>query len=115
MSEGAIGIIVLCVTAIVVSLIVHTFIRRIMLATVVSATIATILFQVLAYLHAGYLDPFFLIAVVVGWCWDCLIAFVIGIPFWLVRKPRSRGHCRRCGYDLTGNVFGVCPECGTPI
>lgn len=23
------------------------------------------------------------------------------------------GHCRRCGYDLTGNVSGVCPECGT--
>jgi hypothetical protein len=20
--------------------------------------------------------------------------------------------CRRCGYDLTGNVSGVCPECG---
>jgi hypothetical protein len=23
------------------------------------------------------------------------------------------GHCRRCGYDLTGNESGVCPECGT--
>ncbi|MBN1342741.1 MAG: hypothetical protein JXQ73_08690 [Phycisphaerae bacterium] len=22
------------------------------------------------------------------------------------------GHCGRCGYDLTGNVSGVCPECG---
>lgn len=22
------------------------------------------------------------------------------------------GHCRKCGYDLTGNVSGVCPECG---
>jgi rubrerythrin len=21
--------------------------------------------------------------------------------------------CRRCGYDLTGNTSGVCPECGT--
>ena len=30
------------------------------------------------------------------------------------RKPR-RGHCRRCDYDLTGNVSGVCPECGTAI
>src|SRR5262245_24466128 len=25
------------------------------------------------------------------------------------------GHCRRCGYDLTGNTSGVCPECGTAI
>lgn len=24
------------------------------------------------------------------------------------------GHCRNCGYDLTANVTGVCPECGAP-
>jgi hypothetical protein len=23
--------------------------------------------------------------------------------------------CQRCGYNLTGNVSGMCPECGTPI
>lgn len=22
------------------------------------------------------------------------------------------GHCPHCGYDLTGNTSGVCPECG---
>ena len=22
------------------------------------------------------------------------------------------GHCRKCSYDLTGNVSGICPECG---
>jgi hypothetical protein len=27
----------------------------------------------------------------------------------------SRGGCRGCGYDLTGNRSGVCPECGTRI
>ncbi len=25
------------------------------------------------------------------------------------------GHCGQCGYDLTGNVSGVCPECGWKI
>ena len=24
-------------------------------------------------------------------------------------------HCTRCGYNLTGNVSGVCPECATPV
>ena len=24
-------------------------------------------------------------------------------------------YCARCGYDLQGNVSGVCPECGTPV
>ena len=23
--------------------------------------------------------------------------------------------CRACGYDLTGNASGICPECGTPL
>jgi hypothetical protein len=33
-----------------------------------------------------------------------------------VRRRRNRpppGHCRSCRYDLTGNVTGVCPECGS--
>lgn len=25
------------------------------------------------------------------------------------------GHCLTCGYNLTGNISGRCPECGTPI
>jgi hypothetical protein len=23
--------------------------------------------------------------------------------------------CATCGYNLTGNLSGVCPECGTPV
>lgn len=41
---------------------------------------------------------------------------VIGIPiaflFWRDRRRFLDGHCRKCGYDLRGNVSGVCPECG---
>ncbi len=29
-------------------------------------------------------------------------------------KPVKPGHCR-CGYDLTGNTSGVCPECGVEV
>ena len=29
-----------------------------------------------------------------------------------VRDGRRKGGCPTCGYDLTGNVSGVCPECG---
>ena len=51
------------------------------------------------------------------------------IPFWLPfitvaiptyilwrrdrRKPE--GCCQQCGYDLTGNESGICPECGVGI
>lgn len=44
---------------------------------------------------------------------------LVGIPAaWLIYKDSRRqppGHCRSCGYDLTGNVSGICPECGTTI
>jgi hypothetical protein len=30
------------------------------------------------------------------------------------RRPR-RGRCRACSYDLTGNISGVCPECGMAV
>lgn len=33
-----------------------------------------------------------------------------GLLFRLARRPIP-GHCP-CGYDLTGNVSGTCPECG---
>jgi len=54
----------------------------------------------------------------------------LSVPFWvpllllsvypgtqaallLRRRRRHRpGHCQHCGYDLTGNVSGRCPECG---
>ena len=33
------------------------------------------------------------------------------------RRLRTDGmpHCPKCDYNLTGNVSGICPECGTPI
>jgi hypothetical protein len=31
---------------------------------------------------------------------------------WKAADRLRPGLCRSCGYDLTGNVSGVCPECG---
>lgn len=30
-------------------------------------------------------------------------------------RPRGGEYCRRCGYRLTGNLSGVCPECGRAV
>jgi len=30
------------------------------------------------------------------------------------RRRYPAGRCQKCGYDLTGNVSGRCPECGEP-
>lgn len=47
-----------------------------------------------------------------------LIFGAVAVPtalLWWRDRPFPSGHCRQCGYDLTGNVSGRCPECGTPL
>jgi hypothetical protein len=41
---------------------------------------------------------------------------LLSAPLPLIRRRRAAitGHCEQCGYDLTGNQSGICPECGTP-
>jgi hypothetical protein len=43
-----------------------------------------------------------------------LAAGATALLFWRSRR-RYPGYCVRCGYSLTGNTSGVCPECGEPI
>lgn len=33
----------------------------------------------------------------------------------LRRQEQSDLACPKCGYDLTGNVSGICPECGAAV
>jgi hypothetical protein len=33
----------------------------------------------------------------------------------VLRRLRKRGRCGCCGYNLTGNTSGTCPECGSDI
>jgi hypothetical protein len=42
------------------------------------------------------------------------LAIPTAILWRLDRRP-PLGHCHKCAYDLTGNVTGVCPECGVAI
>jgi hypothetical protein len=51
------------------------------------------------------------------WLLAAALAFLpaIRLLLRLRRKPGGAGLCRACNYDLTGNVSGVCPECGTAV
>lgn len=49
------------------------------------------------------------------------LPFILGLPLAgtirrLIRYRRrlKKGLCTNCDYNLTGNVSGVCPECGNP-
>jgi hypothetical protein len=60
--------------------------------------------------YQGYV-PFWFILIVVSFY---PLYYFVGNP---IRRSwhRKRGLCQHCGYDLTGNVSGVCPECGERI
>ena len=50
------------------------------------------------------------------WCAFLLSAILPASRVIALRKGKHRCEsCRYCGYNLTGNVSGVCPECGKPI
>ena len=49
------------------------------------------------------------------WLILLLLALPTAILWWLDRRRIREGCCRKCGYDLTGNVSGTCLECSTAI
>lgn len=51
--------------------------------------------------------------------WFLFICAMLGLLGTLCVRRRGQGypagHCRSCGYNLTGNVSGRCPECGCAV
>ena len=45
------------------------------------------------------------------------LATLAAVTWWLGWRRRRfpAGHCQTCGYNLTGNVSGRCPECGMSL
>jgi len=107
-------LLVLIGLAVVSAICFHAMSGRYFVASLCSGCFVSFVFVAIATFREGHVDPFFLIALVVGAVYATGIALLIGIPFALRRRPKP-GRCRKCGYDLTGNVSGVCPECGSLI
>jgi hypothetical protein len=42
-----------------------------------------------------------------------LLALIPTVYLWRTDRRRLPGFCKKCGYNLTGNETGKCPECGT--
>jgi hypothetical protein len=88
-SEGETGFAFLIATCVVVAVVVHSLERRPGRAIAISGVVSPALFQVFAYLHAGYLDPFFIIAFIVTAGIALAIASAIGALFVRYRATRS--------------------------
>jgi len=48
------------------------------------------------------------------WLLVVAVGFPTALLWWRDRRPKA-GFCQVCKYDLTGNISGTCPECGTAI
>ena len=48
------------------------------------------------------------------WCILVGLTVPTTILWWKDRRS-AKGHCAQCGYDLTGNLSGTCPECGKRV
>jgi hypothetical protein len=55
------------------------------------------------------------VAAVPLWIPFVLVAVPTAVLWWRDRRRIPPGHCRKCGYNLTGNLSGVCPECGEKV
>jgi hypothetical protein len=85
-------------------------------ASFLASIAATALVWIGCYTFNSFSDPFAAIALVVGPCYAMPVAILVGvIAHVLWRKYRTPGRCTGCGYDLTGNISGICPECGLPV
>ncbi len=48
--------------------------------------------------------------------WSVMFSLITWLRFkWCMRGAANEPLCDGCGYNLTGNTSGVCPECGTAI
>jgi len=106
---------------IVIPLITHVFIRSFVRASFIGASVLNSVLLALLYwaeprvltaTYFGIAEYLFMFGV-----FSFFFSFLIGMPLWL-RRPRpvpelgSPIRCG-CGYNLTANRSGICPECGT--
>ena len=86
MSEGAVGLLVLIAISAIAAIIAHLLMRRYSLASLLAAILSTAVFQGLAFLHVGYLDPFLPMALLAGGALAYAIALMVGL---VIRSNRK--------------------------
>lgn len=80
------GIPIFLAVAIGISLVCHYLMKSYILASVTSALLASIAFQLLNLLFLGYLDPLAIIAFFITGLIGLVISLLLGLPFLLERR-----------------------------
>lgn len=90
MSESIEGIIIFSIVAVAVSIISHVLIKKISSAVLLAAISTALIFQLVVYFLAGYLDPSFPVALITTFLMAFLIALIIGVPFKIWRRNTNK-------------------------
>jgi hypothetical protein len=61
------------------------------------------------------MQPFYVGIALPLWIPALMAALCAGLLVWLERRRLPPQCCQACGYDLTGNASGTCPECGSIV
>jgi hypothetical protein len=112
-------IIIALVVNLAVAVAAHALVKSYPVAVFLGGGLTSVVWQFIAHIQLGYLDPFFPIALVVGWMISMPISILTGVPFLMKRNARLErerralaGYCPHCGYDLRATP-DKCPDCGT--
>ena len=85
-------VLIFVAVALVSAVLWHQYVSNYLVASLAASVTAVVVFQVLAYIHLGYLDPFALIAVVTTSAVALAIALAIGLPIRARRKRKADDH-----------------------
>lgn len=78
MIEDIIAITIFLVVSVALSLLAHKCIKNTLIASIVAGLVSSLTFQFIAYIEAGFLDPFYIIGFLFGWAYAFVIALFIG-------------------------------------
>ncbi|MFA5780091.1 MAG: hypothetical protein WC947_08125 [Elusimicrobiota bacterium] len=90
-SKSTFACITFCFISIMSAIYFHTGTKKYIYASLKSAIASSILFQIIGFFIIGYLDPFFIIALLPESVLALIIALLIGLPFLYFRKKLDNG------------------------
>jgi hypothetical protein len=89
MNESTQGFLVLGTMSVLSAFGWHLIVKRFVLALIGATLTTVIFFQLANYIHLGYLDPFFIIAMFTSGLWAFVISVIVGAPFFSFRKKKE--------------------------
>lgn len=90
MDEGLAGFLIFIAIGILTSIICHYANTRYFVASLIADAVTNLIFHAVAYIHAGYLEPFFEIALFFSSLAGLALALIVGLPFLMYRRRRSQ-------------------------